>query len=231
MPMVLDIVSTSRNCSDRIDARHATIIALVVSAYLVGSIPSAYLIGRLIAGIDIREYGSGNVGASNVSVHVGKKWVVPIALFDVFAKGFLPVYAGGSMLLDLGSTTQAIAALAAMCGHNWPIFLKFSGGRGISVGIGSIVAYGCPFRFVGDDTWCAVRADAVARFGGFVVDGDGPATCLGTLGWIRRVGGCVRGWIRGYHDCPSSYIRRIQRFVVKLWGVDTCPTSVEPHDL
>ena len=119
-------------------------IVLVVAAYLVGSVPTSYLIGRLIAGIDIREYGSGNVGASNVSVHVGKKWVAPIALFDVFAKGFLPVYVGGSALLDLGPATQSVAALAAMCGHNWPIFLKFSGGRGVSVGIGSIVAYGMP---------------------------------------------------------------------------------------
>ena len=119
-------------------------IALIAAAYLIGSIPSAYLIGRLIAGIDIREYGSGNVGASNVSVHVGKKWVAPIAIFDVFVKGFLPVYVGGSAVLDLGSTTQVIAALAAMCGHNWPIFLKFSGGRGISVGLGSMVAYGMP---------------------------------------------------------------------------------------
>ena len=119
-------------------------VALVIAAYLVGSVPSAYLIGRWIAGIDIREYGSGNVGASNVSVHVGKKWVAPIALFDVFAKGFLPVYVGGSAILDLGGMTLAIAALAAMCGHNWPIFLKFSGGRGISVGLGSMVAYGMP---------------------------------------------------------------------------------------
>ena len=46
--------------------------------------------------------------------------------------------------LDLGPATQSVAALAAMCGHNWPIFLKFSGGRGVSVGIGSIVAYGMP---------------------------------------------------------------------------------------
>ncbi len=119
-------------------------VALVIAAYLVGAVPSAYLIGRWIAGIDIREYGSGNVGASNVSVHVGKKWVAPIALFDVFAKGFLPVYVGGSAILDLGGMTLAIAALAAMCGHNWPIFLKFSGGRGISVGLGSMVAYGMP---------------------------------------------------------------------------------------
>lgn len=119
-------------------------IVLIVAAYLVGSVPTSYLIGRLIAGIDIREYGSGNVGASNVSVHVGKKWVAPIAIFDVLVKGFPPVYIGSSAVLDLGPGAQAIAALAAMCGHNWPIFLKFSGGRGISVGLGSMIAYGIP---------------------------------------------------------------------------------------
>ena len=117
---------------------------LILAAYLIGSIPSAYLAGRFVAGIDIRKYGSGNVGASNVSVHVGKKWVAPIALFDVFVKGLLPVYVGGPALLDLNPVAIAIAALAAMCGHNWPIFLKFSGGRGVSVGLGSIVAYGVP---------------------------------------------------------------------------------------
>ena len=119
-------------------------IALIIGAYLIGSVPTAYLVGRFVAGIDIREYGSGNVGASNVSVHVGKKWVVPIGLFDVFAKGALPVYMASSAVLDLGSGAQAFAGLAGLCGHNWPVFLKFSGGRGISAGIGSIVAFGIP---------------------------------------------------------------------------------------
>ena len=119
-------------------------LAFIAASYLIGSVPSAYLVGRYVAGIDIREYGSGNVGASNVSVHVGKKWVVPIAIFDVFVKGFLPVYVGGSAMLDLGPGAISVAALAAMGGHNWPIFLKFSGGRGIAVGIGSIVGYGIP---------------------------------------------------------------------------------------
>ena len=119
-------------------------IALIIGAYLVGSVPSAYLVGKLVAGIDIREYGSGNVGASNVSVHVGKKWVVPIGLFDVFAKGYLPVYVASSAVLELGAGAQAIAGLAGLCGHNWPVFLKFSGGRGISAGIGSILAFGIP---------------------------------------------------------------------------------------
>ncbi len=120
------------------------VIALVLGAYLVGSVPSAYLVGKFVAGIDIRNYGSGNVGASNVSHHVGKKWVAPIALFDVFGKGLSPVVVGGPLMLDVSPVAVACAALAAMCGHNWPIFLKFSGGRGISVGIGSIVGYGIP---------------------------------------------------------------------------------------
>ncbi len=119
-------------------------IALVLGAYLVGSVPSAYLIGKWVAGIDIREYGSGNVGASNVSVHVGKKWVVPSALFDVFAKGFAPVYVSGAALLDLGAATQAAAGIAGLCGHNWPVFLRFSGGRGISAGLGSLMGFGFP---------------------------------------------------------------------------------------
>ena len=118
--------------------------ALVLGAYLVGSVPSSYLVAKYVAGIDIRNYGSGNVGASNVSHHVGKKWVAPIALFDVFGKGLLPVVVGGPMVFDLSAIAVACAALGAMCGHNWPIFLKFSGGRGISVGIGSIVGYGVP---------------------------------------------------------------------------------------
>ncbi len=119
-------------------------IGLIVAAYLIGSIPSSYLVGRMVAGIDIRDYGSGNVGASNVSLHVGKKWVAPIGIFDVSAKGILPVLASGPLFLDLGFATQAIAGLAAMCGHNWPIFLRFSGGRGIAVGLGNVITFGMP---------------------------------------------------------------------------------------
>ena len=119
-------------------------IALVLGAYLVGSVPTAYLVGKWVAGIDVREYGSGNVGASNVSVHVGKKWVVPIALYDVFVKGFLPVYVAGASLLDLGAATQTATGLAGLCGHNWPVFLKFSGGRGIAAGLGSLIGFGFP---------------------------------------------------------------------------------------
>ena len=119
-------------------------IGIVLAAYLLGSVPMAYILGRLVAGIDIREYGSGNVGTSNFAMHVGKKWIVPLVMIDVFVKGTLPVVAAGPMMLDVGSTTAVLASLAAICGHNWPVFLKFSGGRGLAVGLGALLAYGIP---------------------------------------------------------------------------------------
>ena len=63
------------------------IVALYVAAYLLGAIPTAYLLGKLAKGIDIRQYGSGNVGGGNVIQHVGKKWFVPQMVSDCLVKG------------------------------------------------------------------------------------------------------------------------------------------------
>ena len=120
-----------------------SVVAIAV-AYLVGSVPSSYLIAKWVGGIDIRTYGSGNVGASNISTHVGKVWIVPVALFDVFVKGWVPVYVVGDRVLGLGDATEALVALAAVAGHNWPVFLRFSGGRAISVAIGALGAFATP---------------------------------------------------------------------------------------
>ena len=63
------------------------IIALYIGSFLLGSIPTAYIIGRLVRGVDIRGYGSGNVGSANLYEHVGKKWVYSVAAVEVFVKG------------------------------------------------------------------------------------------------------------------------------------------------
>ena len=120
------------------------ITVAVAAAYLIGSVPSSYLVAKWVAGIDIRTYGSGNVGASNVSTHVGKAWIVPVALFDVFVKGWLPVYVVSDRMLGLGDAAEALVGLAGVAGHNWPVFLKFSGGRAISVAIGALGAFSPP---------------------------------------------------------------------------------------
>ena len=119
-------------------------IVAFVAAYLIGSVPSSYLVARWVAGIDIRSYGSGNVGASNISTHVGKAWIAPVAAFDVFVKGWIPVYVVSDRVLGLGDAAEVLVGLAAVAGHNWPVFLRFSGGRAISVAIGVLGAFAPP---------------------------------------------------------------------------------------
>lgn len=115
-------------------------LALVAAAYLVGSIPSALLLARYLKGIDIRDYGSGNVGASNVMEHVGLRTGIALGVFDTVFKGTIPVLAAG--LLGQGLLVQAFVAVASIAGHNWSAYLKLTGGRGISIGIGVLLGMG-----------------------------------------------------------------------------------------
>ena len=118
----------------------AEIAGLYLFSYLLGSIPTTYLAARLVRGIDIREYGSGNVGASNAYRHMGKVWSVSLGLFDLLVKGTLPV-AAGWRLMGWGEPSLLLvgAPLLALAGHNWSAFIKFQGGRGISVAMGSLL--------------------------------------------------------------------------------------------
>ena len=67
------------------------LVLLYISAYLLGSIPTAYLIGRIVKGVDIRSYGSGNVGSANLYEHVGKKWVYPVATVEVLVLSLIHI--------------------------------------------------------------------------------------------------------------------------------------------
>lgn len=112
------------------------IVVAMTYSYLVGSIPTAYLAGRLVKGIDIRQYGSGNVGSSNAARHVGRRYFVPVAAFDILFKGTLTVLLVSWLGLGLGY--QAWAAVLAISGHNWSAFLRFTGGRGLTVALGGM---------------------------------------------------------------------------------------------
>ena len=116
-------------------------IALTLTyGYLLGSVPMSYVVGRLVKGVDLRKVGSGNVGASNVWVHVGKFWIFPIGIFDLFVKGITPAIVARSLDLDL--SVQVIASLLAIVGHNWPLWLKFQGGRGVAPTAGVLLMLG-----------------------------------------------------------------------------------------
>jgi len=103
-------------------------ILIVVLGYLLGSIPLAYIAGRLLKGIDLRQYGSGTVSGSGVYQHVAKWAIVAVGLFDI-AKAAFPTWLG--LELGLGLSVALAAGLAAVVGHNWPLYLGFKGGRGL----------------------------------------------------------------------------------------------------
>lgn len=115
------------------------IAGLYICSYLIGSIPTAYIVARVSRNIDIRDYGSGNVGASNAFRHLGKWPWIPLFLFDVLGKGSVPLVAG-AYLLDLRPESGPMIGvpLFALAGHNWSVFLKFQGGRGVAVVVGSL---------------------------------------------------------------------------------------------
>ncbi|MCX5776455.1 MAG: glycerol-3-phosphate 1-O-acyltransferase PlsY [Candidatus Firestonebacteria bacterium] len=117
-----------------------TAMALIAS-YLIGSIPFSFLIGKVFYSADIRQLGSRNVGATNVFRVLGKKAGVFAMLLDA-GKGFfailivpkmLPEYAGN--ILD-ASYYQVLCGIFAVIGHNWTVFLKFKGGKGVATSIG-----------------------------------------------------------------------------------------------
>ncbi len=116
-----------------------TAALLIVGAYLWGAVPVSYLVGRYRKGIDIRDYGSGNVGATNLMTHVGARTGFLVGVFDCLAKGTLPVVV--ARLLDLPESVQAAAGLAAIAGHSWSPYLRFTGGRGVATAVGVIFGF------------------------------------------------------------------------------------------
>lgn len=112
-------------------------ISALSLSYLIGSLPTSYLLGKWTKGIDIRSYGSGNVGFTNLCRIAGLKPGI-IALFVDVLKGLIPVLAG-YYLFDASSKTDIIViflGIAAIIGHNWSIFLKGKGGKGVATSTG-----------------------------------------------------------------------------------------------
>jgi acyl phosphate:glycerol-3-phosphate acyltransferase len=103
-------------------------LSLIIGSYLLGSVSSSYLVGRWLGRKDLRNYGSGSLGGSMVYEHVGRLAVVPVVLFDI-GKAALPAWL--AIRLGLGTAVAALAGMAAVVGHDWPIFLRFYGGRGM----------------------------------------------------------------------------------------------------
>jgi glycerol-3-phosphate acyltransferase PlsY len=127
-----------------------TVALLLLAAYLIGGIPFGLLLTRWRKGIDIRDYGSGNIGATNVRRIAGNALGL-LTLVGDMAKGFLPVMAAlWLMPADHPgrAATMAAAALAAFCGHLFPIGLGFRGGKGVATAMGAYLAV-APLAIIG----------------------------------------------------------------------------------
>jgi glycerol-3-phosphate acyltransferase PlsY len=108
---------------------------LIVGAYLLGSIPLSYLAGRS-RGVDLRKHGTQQVGGGNLWRTTSKKLGLTVGMWDFF-KGMLMVLVAWRLNLDAGQ--QLAVGLGAVAGHNWPVFLRFHGGRGVATCLGIII--------------------------------------------------------------------------------------------
>jgi len=125
---------------------------LLVS-YLLGAIPFGLVLGFLVGGLDIRSQGSGNIGATNVGRALGRPWAIAAFLLDA-AKGWAPAFYLPHVVLALGSSEESewglrvLYGFAAVCGHVWPLYLRFKGGKGVATLAGAVIAVD-PLIFLG----------------------------------------------------------------------------------
>ena len=138
------------NCTHRREDKMEKILellAVVISAYIIGSIPTGYIIVKAFTGEDIRTIGSGSTGATNVKRVMGKKWffITLLVLAALFAKTFT-----GIGLLPV------LAAVAVIIGHSKSIFLKFTGGKSVASGVGTILALNWQVGLIIAAIWAVV---------------------------------------------------------------------------
>jgi glycerol-3-phosphate acyltransferase PlsY len=128
-------------------------IIFVIAAYLFGSFPTAYVVYRIRKGDDIRKYGSGNVGGTNVTRTLGVSYGVITIIADII-KGFIPIlvlyfiYPRDLILLS-------IVSVAVILGHDFPVYIKFKGGKGIAVSFGVIIGVSC-LPFINNPVWMEI---------------------------------------------------------------------------
>src|SRR5690554_4139407 len=111
------------------------VVLTVTVSYLLGCFSSAYFLGKMAKNIDIREYGSGNAGATNALRVMGKKIGALTFILDIL-KGIIAVIIGNKLL---GLDGKLLAGIFVVLGHNFPVFLNFKGGKGVATSLGVLM--------------------------------------------------------------------------------------------
>lgn len=116
------------------------LVGALVGSYLVGAIPTSFLAGKLLRGLDLREHGSKNLGATNVYRVMGWAVAVPVGLFDLF-KGMVPVlWIAPALGPNWWTSWPLICGIAAILGHVYSVFVGFKGGKGVATAGGVVIA-------------------------------------------------------------------------------------------
>ncbi len=147
---------------------------LTLAGYLCGSIPFGVILTRIFVGVDVRQVGSGNIGATNVARAGGKKVAIPVFVLDV-VKAIVPIYVAKRLLAgqpnaDVWVTAVAVAAL---CGHVFPVWLGFNGGKGVATGVGVFFVLEPWAAIAGLSVWIGVyltvKISSIGSLGGTAV--------------------------------------------------------------
>ena len=151
-------------------------ILIIVLSYILGGVPFGLILGLLVKGIDIREHGSGNIGASNAWRILGPVWGGLTFVLDVL-KGYAPVFVAHHFTAQT-SPMPVFAGLASLLGHNFSPFLKFKGGKGVATSLGvafglsplaGIIAFGLWLAVVGITKYISVGSVCAVTVGSFLI--------------------------------------------------------------
>ncbi len=155
---------------------------LVIAGYLSGSIPYGYLLTRLVAGVDVRQVGSGNIGATNAARAGGKGLGLVVLALDVL-KAVIPVLVARRLLA--GSPRQDLwemgVAVAAFAGHLFPVWLRFRGGKGVATGLGIFLILAPWAALAGLAAYAALYA--ITRLSSLGSLAGTAVCCVGTFAW------------------------------------------------
>lgn len=127
--------------------------AVVLFGYLIGSLPTGLIVIRLVKGLDIRSLGSGNIGATNVYRVAGLPTALLVLAVDM-VKGALPVFLARTW--GRPEAVVVLAGVAAIAGHNWSVFLRFAGGKGIATSFGVLLQLSPTTAVVAASVWAVV---------------------------------------------------------------------------
>jgi acyl phosphate:glycerol-3-phosphate acyltransferase len=159
---------------------YLTLAALIIGGYLLGSVPFGVILTRAFGAGDLRQIGSGNIGATNV-LRTGRKGLAAATLLLDGAKGAVAAVLAAQFVPQMGDSAMMLAGAAAFIGHCYPAWLRFRGGKGVATLLGLSFALAWPIGLAFAAPWLvAVLVSRISSLGGLIGSVAAPVTALAT---------------------------------------------------